>query len=87
MFYIYIYKYTSYFILFFLIFDFLSQDYKNALDLMQKMILATDLANHFKISKQLDTLASSKYIFRPFAFQVLLVLFLLTGGFFSLTNR
>ncbi|XP_066923302.1 cGMP-dependent 3',5'-cyclic phosphodiesterase-like [Clytia hemisphaerica] len=36
-----------------------STDYKRALDLMQKMILATDLANHFKISKQLDELAST----------------------------
>jgi len=27
---------------------------------MQKMILATDLANHFKISKQLDDLSKSK---------------------------
>ena len=46
------------------------QDYKRALDLMQKMILATDLANHFKISKQLDDLASSKYFVVFFLIQI-----------------
>lgn len=34
------------------------QDYSTALDLMQKMILATDLANHFKIDKQIENIIS-----------------------------
>ncbi|XP_057313271.1 cGMP-dependent 3',5'-cyclic phosphodiesterase-like isoform X1 [Hydractinia symbiolongicarpus] len=41
------------------VFESLSQtDYSTALDLMQKMILATDLANHFKIDKQIENIIS-----------------------------
>ncbi|XP_047126278.1 cGMP-dependent 3',5'-cyclic phosphodiesterase isoform X2 [Hydra vulgaris] len=38
---------------------FSQEDYSRALDLMQLMILATDLANHFKISSQIDKLIST----------------------------
>ena len=41
-------------------FSLLFQDYSRALDLMQIMILATDLASHFKISKSISSLTASK---------------------------
>ena len=39
------------------------QDYSRALDLMKLMILATDLANHFKIDKHIDELIKRKFIY------------------------
>jgi len=42
------------------VFESLSRtDYSRALDLMKHMILATDLANHFKIDKQIEELAGT----------------------------
>lgn len=39
------------------------QDYSRALDLMKLMILATDLANHFKIDKHIDELIKRKFTY------------------------
>lgn len=36
------------------------QDYQTVLDLMREIILATDLAHHFKILKSLEEMAKSK---------------------------
>ena len=39
---------------------FVFQEYRESLDLLHKLILATDLANHFKLDKELDKMIESK---------------------------